>query len=232
MRCDRLQRRPTVCSKPDTVAQREYNVHHHQRTQHTLQLFPITHATFVPSPCAHHLQRRSALTARLPCLHVLRYSPQHHLRAPRTFSRPRCAHRIRPPRRSFPPSHRPTPALPVYSTKASATSARGAACADGVDPQRYDAPAKSAQAHGDDAQPPLGQQLRCGQELRSRCAPSSSARHLRPPFGNADPPQACAGERGGSCGIAGEVLVPTQLTFLFRRSSFITALCTLCNTFD
>lgn len=85
MRCDRLQRRPTVCSKPGTVAQREYDAHHHQRTQHTLQLFPITHATFVPSPCAHHLQRRSALTARLPCLHVLRYSPQHHLRAPRTF---------------------------------------------------------------------------------------------------------------------------------------------------
>ncbi|KAJ7895446.1 hypothetical protein B0H13DRAFT_2665101 [Mycena leptocephala] len=47
--------------------------------------------------------------------------------------------------------HRPTPALPVYSTKTSATPARGAACADGVDPQRYDAPAKSAQAHGDDA---------------------------------------------------------------------------------
>ncbi|KAJ7889413.1 hypothetical protein B0H13DRAFT_2041423 [Mycena leptocephala] len=68
MRCDRLQRRPTVCSKPGTVAQREYDAHHHQRTQHTLQLFPITHATF----------RRSALTARLPCLH-------HHLRAPRTF---------------------------------------------------------------------------------------------------------------------------------------------------
>jgi hypothetical protein len=85
MRCDRLQRCPTVCSTPGTVAQREYDAHHHQRTQHTLQLFPITHATFVPSPCAHHLQRRSALTARLTCLHVLRYSPQHHLRVPRTF---------------------------------------------------------------------------------------------------------------------------------------------------
>ncbi|KAJ7897515.1 hypothetical protein B0H13DRAFT_2664696 [Mycena leptocephala] len=132
------------------------------QSQHTPQLSPITHATFVPSPRAHHLQRRSALTARLPCLHVLRYSPQHHLRAPRTFPTVRAVsiasdHRADPFRH---PTARPTPALPVYSTKTSATPARGAACADGVDPQRYDAPAKSAQAHGDDVQPPLEQQLR------------------------------------------------------------------------
>ncbi|KAF8182436.1 hypothetical protein K438DRAFT_1158727 [Mycena galopus ATCC 62051] len=42
MRYDCLQRPPTVCSKPGPTAQREYDAHH-QRTQHTLQLFPITH---------------------------------------------------------------------------------------------------------------------------------------------------------------------------------------------
>jgi hypothetical protein len=52
IRCDRLQHRPTVCSKPGPVAQREYDAHHHQRTQHTLQLLPIARATFVPSPRA------------------------------------------------------------------------------------------------------------------------------------------------------------------------------------
>ncbi|KAF8130027.1 hypothetical protein K438DRAFT_1999564 [Mycena galopus ATCC 62051] len=39
MRCDRLQRRPTACSKPGPVAQREYYAYHQQPTQHTLQLF-------------------------------------------------------------------------------------------------------------------------------------------------------------------------------------------------
>ncbi|KAF8182441.1 hypothetical protein K438DRAFT_1975572 [Mycena galopus ATCC 62051] len=47
MRYDCLQRRSTVCSKSGTAAQRD--PHHHQRTQHTLQLFPITHPTFDPS---------------------------------------------------------------------------------------------------------------------------------------------------------------------------------------
>jgi hypothetical protein len=49
MRCDRLQRHPTVCSKSGPAAQREYDAHH-QRTQRTLQLFPINHATFVTTP--------------------------------------------------------------------------------------------------------------------------------------------------------------------------------------
>ncbi|KAJ7753283.1 hypothetical protein B0H14DRAFT_3166566 [Mycena olivaceomarginata] len=52
IRCDRLQRRPTVCSKPGPVAQREYDAHHHQRTQYTLQRLPIICATLVPSPRA------------------------------------------------------------------------------------------------------------------------------------------------------------------------------------
>jgi hypothetical protein len=51
---DRLQRRPTVCSEADATSQREYDAHHHHRTQqHALQLFPITHATFVLSPRAY-----------------------------------------------------------------------------------------------------------------------------------------------------------------------------------
>ncbi|KAJ7841279.1 hypothetical protein B0H13DRAFT_145563 [Mycena leptocephala] len=90
IRCDRLQPRPTVCSEPGPVAQLELDAHHHQRMQYTLQLFPIIHVTFVPSPRApHYLHRRSALTARFPCLYVPQYSPQRHLcaqRAPRGFS--------------------------------------------------------------------------------------------------------------------------------------------------
>ncbi|KAJ7788652.1 hypothetical protein B0H14DRAFT_256176 [Mycena olivaceomarginata] len=109
IRCDRLQHRPTVCSKPGSVTQREYDANHHQRTQHMLQLFLIIHTTFVPSPRANHLQRRSAslATARIPCLHVPRYSPQHHLcaqRAPLTFATARTVpiaadHRADPFRR-------------------------------------------------------------------------------------------------------------------------------------
>ncbi|KAJ7862755.1 hypothetical protein B0H14DRAFT_3610774 [Mycena olivaceomarginata] len=102
-----------------------------------------TRCNFSPSPApflsrphvrAHHLQGRSALTARLPCLHVPRYSPQHPLRAqraPRTFPTIRAApiasdHRADP--------FRPTPAPPVCSTKTTAAPARGPACADAVNP--------------------------------------------------------------------------------------------------
>ncbi|KAF8173494.1 hypothetical protein K438DRAFT_1980756 [Mycena galopus ATCC 62051] len=93
MRCDGPQRRPTIFSKPGPVAQCVYGVHHHQRIQHTLQLFPVTHATFVPSPARPNLPRRSALTARLSCLHVLLQSQQHlrAQRAARTFPAVRAA---------------------------------------------------------------------------------------------------------------------------------------------
>ncbi|KAF8194715.1 hypothetical protein K438DRAFT_2017297 [Mycena galopus ATCC 62051] len=75
------------------AAQREYDAHHPQRTQHTLQRFPIT---FVPSSraatiCGIHRPHRSTPLPARP-----RYSPQHHLP-----HRPRCAsdHRADPFRR-------------------------------------------------------------------------------------------------------------------------------------
>ncbi|KAJ7803740.1 hypothetical protein B0H13DRAFT_2492851 [Mycena leptocephala] len=203
---------PSPSSAPSHPRSKPAPGTHHEHDAHALHAaYPCAVTVFSaapPSAQSRVLSRSASMTRTTTSVHSTRYSYSpsptplsSHPHAPTICSSPAppaCAAdiRIRPPRRSFPPSHRPTPALPVYSTKASATPARGAACADGVDPQRYDAPAKSAQAHGDDAQPPLGQQLRCGQELRSRCAPSSSARQLRPPFGNADPPQALAGERG------------------------------------
>ncbi|KAF8182457.1 hypothetical protein K438DRAFT_1840246 [Mycena galopus ATCC 62051] len=74
----------------------QYDPHHHQRTQHTLQLFPITHPTFVPSQraatiCGIHRPHRSTPLPARPW-----YSPQHHLP-----HRPRCAsdHRADPFRR-------------------------------------------------------------------------------------------------------------------------------------
>ncbi|KAJ6528471.1 hypothetical protein B0H19DRAFT_1333854 [Mycena capillaripes] len=61
-------------------------------------------------------------------------------------------------------------------------------------PVRYDMPAKSARAHGDDAQLPFEQQLHCAPESGSHCAPSPCARELGVPEKqrNADPPQARA----------------------------------------
>ncbi|KAJ7844299.1 hypothetical protein B0H13DRAFT_1908992 [Mycena leptocephala] len=138
------RRHPTICSKPSCVTQREYGAHHHPHTQHMLQLFPITHATFIPSP-------------RAPTICSVDLPPP--------SNSPACTYLGR---------YRPTPTPPVCSTKAMAAPTRGAPCAayaDGVDPERDDAPAKSAHAHG-----------------RSCCAPSPSAWQLRLPFGNADPP--------------------------------------------
>ncbi|KAF8195158.1 hypothetical protein K438DRAFT_800307 [Mycena galopus ATCC 62051] len=60
--------RPTICSKPGPVAQCGYGAHHHQRTQHT----PHHPRHFRPVPArAHNPPRRTALAARLACLHVL-----------------------------------------------------------------------------------------------------------------------------------------------------------------
>ncbi|KAJ7854259.1 hypothetical protein B0H14DRAFT_3865530 [Mycena olivaceomarginata] len=110
-------------------------VYHHQRTQHTQLLFPVTQATFVPSPRAPTICSvdPSSPLDSLPA-HTSVQSPTPPACAADIPHRPRCAHCIRPPRRSFPSSHRPTPAPTVCSTKTTAAPARGAACAAGVDP--------------------------------------------------------------------------------------------------
>ncbi|KAJ7114384.1 hypothetical protein C8R44DRAFT_881230 [Mycena epipterygia] len=163
MRCDRLQRRPTVCSKPGPVAQREYDVHHSQRTQHTLQLFPITHATFVPSPRAPSSP-----------------APPASQRAPRT-SPTVCAVAIASDHHADPfrcPTVRHLRLLYAASARAAATLCAGIKIPLCSLSERAAAPAA----------------------LRERL-PTASAR----------------GREGGRvtcCGIAGEVLVPTHLTYI------------------
>ncbi|KAF8195185.1 hypothetical protein K438DRAFT_800641 [Mycena galopus ATCC 62051] len=106
----------------------EYGTHHHQHMQHHPR-----HFRPVPA-CAPNLPHRSALADQLPRLHVLLQSQQHlHAqRIPRTFSTvraARCTHRIRPPRRSSPLSHRQPPTPPVCSTRTAAGDPPAALCA-------------------------------------------------------------------------------------------------------
>ncbi|KAF8195193.1 hypothetical protein K438DRAFT_800716 [Mycena galopus ATCC 62051] len=64
--------RPTSSSNPDPVAQCGYGAHHHQRIAALLH----NPRPFPPVPVrAHRLPRRSAVSARLPRLHVLLRSP-------------------------------------------------------------------------------------------------------------------------------------------------------------
>ncbi|KAJ7847581.1 hypothetical protein B0H14DRAFT_3453666 [Mycena olivaceomarginata] len=160
--------------------------------------------------------RRSALTAQLPCLHDLG-----------TVLSTTCVHSVRrghSPPSALRPSHPTTApilsAVPppdtrasVFSTKTTAAPARGAACAvcaNGVDPQCDDAPAKSARAHGDNAA------MLCAGMKIPLC--SLSERAAAPAaFQERRPTASARGREGGRvtyCGIAGEVLVPAHLTFL------------------
>ncbi|KAF8182451.1 hypothetical protein K438DRAFT_1975580 [Mycena galopus ATCC 62051] len=118
------------------------------------------------------------------------------------------------------PFRRPTvrhpPPVCITKTTAMTAPARGAACAvcaDGVVDLHRDAPAKSTRAREDDVRPPLAQQLRCAQKPRSRRAPPTSTRWLWLPFGNADPPEARAGERGDGLLDVG-LLVESSMYFM------------------
>ncbi|KAJ7321935.1 hypothetical protein DFH08DRAFT_969830 [Mycena albidolilacea] len=147
-------RRSTVCSEADAITQREYDARHHHRTQqHALRLFPITHATFVlsPSPPTHH---RFAFTARLTACTYLDTVPT----SPTVCAAPIPSHPIRAPRRSSILSAIPPPSICASCMRHKDNGSTGPG---GDDSQRDDVRAKSARAHGGDAQPPLEQQLCC-----------------------------------------------------------------------
>ncbi|KAJ7748230.1 hypothetical protein B0H14DRAFT_3167122 [Mycena olivaceomarginata] len=77
--------------------------------------------------------------------------------------------------RSFLPSHRPAPAPPVCGIKTAVSPARTATVLSDV------VRAKSARAHGDDAQPPLEQQLRCEREIGIKTSLCSLSERAAPP---------------------------------------------------
>ncbi|KAF8196386.1 hypothetical protein K438DRAFT_1968102 [Mycena galopus ATCC 62051] len=163
---------------------------------------PITRITFIPSPrpltiCAarpRHAQPRQRRSARLPCPAPPRTSVQSPAPSACAADIPhslRCIDRIRPPRRSFPPSHRPTPAPPVFSTKTTAIPACGAASTDGVD-LNATAPAKS-------------------EKMRSRCSSRNYAVRAAAPaaFRERQPTASAQGRGGGGLLTAGLLLVRT-----------------------
>ncbi|KAF8182459.1 hypothetical protein K438DRAFT_1159137 [Mycena galopus ATCC 62051] len=138
-----------------------------------------------------------ALTAQLPGLHVL--GTVHSTTFPTVRAALLTTARILS---AVPPSDTRTSCMQHEGNGSTRPRRCVAVCADGVDPRCDDTPAKSARAHGDDAQPPLQQRLRGAQESRSHCAPPERTAALAA-FRERRPTASARGERGEGSLAAG-----------------------------
>ncbi|KAJ6477558.1 hypothetical protein C8R45DRAFT_1101879 [Mycena sanguinolenta] len=161
MRCDRLRRRPTICSKN----RRSVNMR-----RATLQLCTVICTTFVPSLPPSPLDSPPGICTCAADIPAATLCPLHPILS------------------AVPP---PDPTPPVFSAKTTAAPGRGTACLDGAVTLTA---RMRAQVNGDDVQHGA-----LGEGIRTPPCSSPSTRQLRLPFGNADPPQARAGERGEGC---------------------------------